>query len=186
MKKPSSKTISEFVFQSNMIEDINYLGPVYDNHIIAAEQVVDNAEQGKFLEPTKIHSILMRGELEGSEVGAYRIIPVKAFGHLKPQPHRVFKLMEDFLRKIQEFLGEERMTGYQLELEHVCWDFHHYFECIHPFVDGNGRTGRLVLNNLRLLCGLDWHTVDCDKKQEYFNTISLYEKTVFLDEIKVG
>lgn len=55
------------------------------------------------------------------------------------------------------------------------WDLHHEFEHIHPFFDGNGRTGRLWLNALRLAAGLPWLTVWAADRQRYYAAIRAWE-----------
>jgi Fic family protein len=49
------------------------------------------------------------------------------------------------------------------------WKEHHVrFEQIHPFVDGNGRVGRMLMNWERLKAGLPVLVIREDKKQEYY------------------
>ena len=47
--------------------------------------------------------------------------------------------------------------------------------CIHPFIDANGRSARLVENLLRLRWGLPWKPIKPGRKQEYVNKIMNYE-----------
>jgi fido (protein-threonine AMPylation protein) len=68
---------------------------------------------------------------------------------------------------------------YALPAQHVTdeesWDFHYAFETIHPFIDGNGRTGRLWLNAIRIQCGLPWITVMYNDRYQYYDAISEWE-----------
>ena len=42
------------------------------------------------------------------------------------------------------------------------------FEKIHPFIDGNGRLGRILMNWQRIQCGLDILVIWEIEKQEYY------------------
>ena len=53
---------------------------------------------------------------------------------------------------------------------------HNQFENIHPFADGNGRVGRILLNNILLKNGLPPLNIDLKNQREYYNTLQAYEK----------
>ena len=53
---------------------------------------------------------------------------------------------------------------------------HDQFENIHPFADGNGRVGRILLNNILLKNGLPPLNIDLKNQQEYYETLQIYEK----------
>jgi Fic family protein len=53
---------------------------------------------------------------------------------------------------------------------------HNQFENIHPFRDGNGRIGRLLLNNILLKHGLPPVNIDFKNRAEYYNSLQEYEK----------
>ena len=71
----------------------------------------------------------------------YRRIPVRIMGakYEPPQPNLVPAQMERHITR------HEEMTKTMHPVEQVAL-FHLLFEEIHPFIDGNGRTGRLLLN----------------------------------------
>jgi len=52
---------------------------------------------------------------------------------------------------------------------------HNQFENIHPFRDGNGRVGRILLNNILLKHGLPPINIDFTKRAEYYATLKEYE-----------
>jgi len=53
---------------------------------------------------------------------------------------------------------------------------HNQFENIHPFADGNGRVGRILLNNILLKKGLPPVNIDLKNQREYYETLQIYEK----------
>lgn len=53
---------------------------------------------------------------------------------------------------------------------------HDWLLCIHPYIDGNGRTARLVWNMLRLYKGLPWHIVEAKGRHLYYAQIRRVEK----------
>ena len=85
-----------------------------------------------------IHSLVLMDKREDRRV--YRRVPVTIMGavHTPPQPYLLPARMEELILKYQE------MSLLQV-VERVS-KFHLEFEAIHPFIDGNGRTGRLLLN----------------------------------------
>ena len=52
---------------------------------------------------------------------------------------------------------------------------HNQFENIHPFRDGNGRVGRILLNNILLKHGLPPINIDFKNRAEYYATLRAYE-----------
>lgn len=52
---------------------------------------------------------------------------------------------------------------------------HNQFENIHPFVDGNGRVGRILLNNILIKHGLPPINIDFKKRLEYYATLRAYD-----------
>jgi len=86
-----------------------------------------------------IHSLVLMDRPQ--DKGVYRNVPVRIMGanHIPPQPYAVPLQMEQLLA---EYAGEMQALH---PIARAAL-FHLKFEAIHPFIDGNGRTGRLLLN----------------------------------------
>lgn len=91
-----------------------------------------------------IHSLVLMDRRQ--DRGVYRRVPVTIMGssHMPPQPYLVPSLMEQLIVNYEQ-------RAFKHVVERVA-SFHLEFETIHPFIDGNGRTGRLLLN-LKLMKG---------------------------------
>jgi Fic family protein len=98
--------------------------------------------------------------------GAFREHDIAAFdaGMTPPQWTEVPALMTDWVTDVVA-LGETVAAGAELDtpLPEQLARLHHRFECIHPFIDGNGRAGRLALN--LVLVRLGYPPVVIFKKQ---------------------
>lgn len=87
----------------------------------------------------KIHETVLRG-IDDGNAGHYRTIPVRISGSevIMPNPMKVPVLMEKFIEDIQSSSKRHPVE--------IASDAHYQLVSIHPFVDGNGRTARLLMN----------------------------------------
>ena len=101
--------------------------------------------------------------------GVYRTIPVSILGaaHTPPQPYLVPIQMEQLI------LTYDRMREEQHILSAIA-AFHLQFEHIHPFIDGNGRTGRLVLNLELVKAGYLPVNIKFADRREYYSCFDEY------------
>ena len=85
----------------------------------------------------KLHRILAGEVMDQGEAGRYRSIAVRVGNYLPPTPNEVSGLMFELLD-----WWNKRATGLSPVLSSAI--LHYRFEAIHPFADGNGRTGRAL------------------------------------------
>ena len=118
----------------------------------------------------EIHSLVLIDRPE--DRGVYRRIPVRIMGarHEPPQPYLVPEKMEQLIAKHGEIVS----TMHTVERVAL---FHLLFEGIHPFIDGNGRTGRLILNFELGSAGFPAINVKFSDRKKYYDCFSLYYET---------
>ena len=125
----------------------------------------------------QIHSIILKS-IDRENAGIYRKVPVLISGstHTPPQPYLVQKLMEDYFIFYEE--NKNNLHPVLLSAE-----MHERLVTIHPFIDGNGRTSRLVMNLILLQNGFPIAVIkgDTDSRMNYYNALENARK-----ENKVG
>lgn len=117
----------------------------------------------------QIHSLVLIDRPE--DKGVFRRIPVRIMGAFAEpvQPY----LIES---KITELLLEnEKRTQTMNPIERIAL-FHLEFEGIHPFIDGNGRTGRLILNLDLIRNGYPPINVKFADRKKYYDAFDEYYK----------
>jgi Fic family protein len=116
-----------------------------------------------------IHALVLMNRPE--DKGVYRRIPVKIMGaYTEPvQPYLIEPKMTELLQSDNERKGAihdiERIARFHLE-----------FEGIHPFIDGNGRTGRLLMNLELIKCGFPPINVKFTDRKRYYDAFDAYYK----------
>ena len=128
----------------------------------------------------EIHTLVLMDRPE--DRGVYRRIPVRIMGayHVPPDPVLVPEQME---RLVAEFEGNKK-----LHLIERAALFHLKFEGIHPFVDGNGRTGRLILNLMLMQAGYPPINVKYSDRKRYYEAFDeyyQYENTVTMTSLVI-
>ena len=117
----------------------------------------------------QLHGLVLRG-IDRDNAGRYRSIPVLIAGsrHVPPQPWQVPMLMEECLRQY----AVEKTTLHPVE---VAARMHERIATIHPFVDGNGRTARLVMNCLLLQQGYPVANIggDAETRLAYYQALEM-------------
>ena len=137
---------TRFIFETNTIGITNEGVKVDDivetiNHFRCIDLIIDRAEEklseGLIME---LHRILKTGTSDSQKswfnVGEYKKLPNEVGGMETCPPEEVHKRMKALLTTYNSITEKK--------LEDII-DFHQKFETIHPFQDGNGRVGRLVM-----------------------------------------
>lgn len=173
---------------SAIIENKRVLAPQKDiAEVLNALKVYDKLRAFKphseksFLEA---HQILMKGLVENS--GSYRknsvgIVKGSKLAHLAPPAENLSFLMKDLFNYVK---NKEELT-----LIKACV-FHYEMEFIHPFLDGNGRMGRLwqtviLMNEYPVFEFLPIETIISATQENYYKALSISDKqgksTVFIE-----
>lgn len=164
---------TRFIYETNSIgiteESVN-VDDVLEtaNHFRCIDFIIQRAceplTEGLILE---LHKILKTGtsdsRLDWFAVGAYKKIPNEVGGCETTQPQEVPSAIKHLL--------EEYHLSREKKLEDLL-DFHVRFERIHPFQDGNGRVGRLVLFKECLKYGIVPFVIQDDLKLFYYRGLS--------------
>lgn len=141
------------------------------NHFRAVDYVIDHAQQplseGMIKE---LHRILKAGTTDSAKdwfaVGGYKRLPNEVAGRKTTQPEDVDREVSALLKK------------YDPRKKHSFSDilgFHVAFERIHPFQDGNGRVGRLVMFKECLASRVVPFVIADDMKVFYYRGLSEWD-----------
>ena len=137
---------TRFIFETNTIGIENEVVNVDDiiettNHFRCIDMIIGHAKAAlteKFIK--ELHLILKSGTSDSRKdwfaVGDYKKFPNEVGNMKTPLPEEVDHLMKDLLK---EYNSKKEKT-----FEDIL-DFHVQFERVHPFQDGNGRIGRLIM-----------------------------------------
>ena len=134
------------------------------NHFRCIDLIIDRAEE-KLSEGMikELHSILKSGTSDSRKdwfaVGEYKRLPNEVGGFETTAPENVHKEIKSLLK---EYNSIKRKS-----LEDII-DLHQRFESIHPFQDGNGRVGRLIMFKECLASGHVPFIVTEDLKMFYY------------------
>lgn len=164
---------TRYIFETNTIGVTNDTVNVDDivetsNHFCCIDLVIENATS-KLSEGfiKELHRVLKNGTSDSRQswfvVGDYKKLPNEVGGKDTTLPENVSAEMKAL---IASYNAEKKKT-----LEDIL-DFHYRFERIHPFQDGNGRVGRLILFKECLRNNIVPFIIDEELKMFYYRGLS--------------
>jgi Fic family protein/DNA-binding XRE family transcriptional regulator len=158
----SGKSMREHLEAINHKEAIAYIKHLIENSTDLIEREV-----------LAIHNLILRG-IDQKNAGVYRQVQVMIKGslHTPPAPYLVPKQMEDYFIWYQ--LNKSALHPILLAAE-----MHERLVTIHPFIDGNGRTSRLVMNLILLKHGYVIANLkgDAKSRMNYYNSLEKAQTT---------
>lgn len=168
---------TRFIFETNTIGMSDGAVKVDDvvetaNHFKCIDMVIDSAAHvlsEAFIK--QLHATLKSGTSNSRQdwfaVGDYKKLPNEVGGMDTAQPEEVASQMKKLL---SEYNANKEKSFDDL------LDFHYRFERIHPFQDGNGRVGRLVLFKECLRNNIVLFIIDEDTKLYYYRGLKEWER----------
>ena len=123
----------------------------------------------------KLHRTIMSSQ-EHAQPGRYRNVNVSVGQHIAPPWEQIPELMAEF----NNFTQEEHPDS----IKHAAWA-HIQFETIHPFADGNGRTGRAIINRL-LGVPIPLSNYILANKRQYYQLLAASEWEPYLNWFAEG
>ena len=164
---------TRYIFETNTIGIADEAVNVDDivettNHFRCIDLIIDRAEERLSESMVKeLHRILKTGTSDSRKewfnVGDYKKLPNEVGGRDTCPPEQVHARMKALL--------SEYSTKKEKTLEDII-DLHQRFELLHPFQDGNGRVGRLVMFKECLAYGIVPFIITDDLKWFYYRGLS--------------
>lgn len=160
---------TRYIFETNTIgiqdETVNVDDIVEtSNHFRCIDMVIEQANyelSESFIK--QLHMILKTGTSDSRKVwfsvGDYKRLENEVGGKATTKPADVSKEMKKLLKKYNEN---------KVKTLHEIIEFHYEFEKIHPFQDGNGRIGRLIMFKECLRNGITPFIIEDDIKEFYY------------------
>lgn len=164
---------TRYIFETNTIGIENDSLNVDDiietvNHFKCIDMIIDNATYKlteKFIK--ELHFTLKSGTSDSRKdwfnVGKYKKLPNEVGGKETASPEEVSEKIKELLKAYNE--------KNEHSLKEII-EFHYQFESIHPFQDGNGRVGRLIMFKECLKNNIVPFIIDEDLKMFYYRGLS--------------
>ena len=142
------------------------------------QEAINHAEAFDFIQPLvskkreeltardilDIHSIILN-KIDDTNKGRYRNVAVRLKGSqtILPNPLKVPQLMEEFIKWLKSNNPDHPVK--------IAIDAHFKLVSVHPFVDGNGRTARLLMNLILMQAGYPPAIVRKEDRSQYITSL---------------
>jgi len=112
----------------------------------------------------EVQGIILKG-IDDDNAGHYRNVKVRIAGSavVLPNPNKVSDLMSEFIHWLS---SKNKMHPVEFSGE-----AHYRLVSIHPFIDGNGRTARLLMNLILMISGYPPALIRKEDRLAYINTL---------------
>ena len=136
----------------------------------SVEQVLKGSNAGEILEQHHLDWYLalfgpsvVAGIVKQTDLAGYRTGPVfiRQSKHTPPSKEALRDMMPTFF----DLLIQEDNAAVRIVLGHFL------FVYIHPYIDGNGRIGRFIMNVMMASAGYPWTVVPVQRRHEYMQTL---------------
>lgn len=172
--KPEKGWLIDFVTESNEIDPQpgfeNERGdPRFDDHMKALKHAITYGNANDIADPFEIHKMLM-GRMWPEIAGKIRTERVSVGNYECPQPDQIVDMLYDWNGHVERMFKDKFFDKKDIvNNKKTVIQLHIQFERIHPFRDGNGRTGRIVMANHALVAGVQPWITEYDKRYDYYN-----------------
>ena len=143
------------------------------NHREAIKYVEDLLEQDRAIIPHHVRQIhrLVLSQIDDDNAGQYRrtLVRIAGANHTPPEAWEVPRLMTEWC----DWLNQSQTEKHPVELAALT---HHRLVAIHPFVDGNGRTARLVMNLILMRKGYPPTVIEQIQRKQYYRVLAQADK----------
>jgi len=153
------------------------------NYISALKKGFALISKNKILTNNDIIGI--QSELEKNNAGFRKVsgtaLKNATTGEIVYTPPQDYKTILDLMTNLEQYINDENMSGFDPLVKMAI--IHYQFESIHPFYDGNGRTGRiinvlyLVMNDLLALPILYLSRYIIEHKSDYYKLLQEVRET---------
>ena len=139
--------------------------------ILFMEDLAQKEERLSEYSIKQIHSLILKN-IDDENKGKYRTTNVIISGaeHKPPQSFEVQSKMQEFIKKYNENITKL----HPIELASFV---HIEFVKIHPFLDGNGRTSRLLMNLELIKAGFPPVVIELEDRLEYYKALDIAHTT---------
>ena len=140
--------------------------------ILFIESLISNSESLSEWNIKNIHSLILR-EIDNQNAGRYRSenVVISSAAHMPPKYYDINMLME-------KLVAEYREEWQKLHPVVRATLLHGEFVKIHPFIDGNGRTSRLLLNFELMKNGYTPIIIKKENRAEYYEVLDYAHTTM--------